>query len=238
MAEVAEPRSPRLAVVIREGRELIRVGAELGATRVALCGSVARGHDDDHSDIDFYVFDFRLTESLDDRIRADRLVREYRRLLRPYEVDVRGIPGWLLDPPHEASMRRDSIDLSVLSSSNGRGRPRRVIHAATGSRLTVAFSHVAMGRAIMKFTLVADNKGPSFTIDWPDSWRIPVRDEALYVTKRMVDGELTTGLDWYVVDHVTWDLKRDDEVLAHLGEKPRPPVLLRVTTWDNALGRR
>jgi hypothetical protein len=32
----------------------------------------------------------------------------------PYEVDVRGIPGWPLDPSFEASMRRDSINLASL----------------------------------------------------------------------------------------------------------------------------
>jgi predicted nucleotidyltransferase len=114
VTEVRETESPRLAAVKRHAAELMRIASELGASRVALCGSVARGEDHESSDIDFYVFDFRLTDSFEDRERADRLVAEYRRVLDPYRVDVRGIPGWLLSPNHEATMRSDAIELGSL----------------------------------------------------------------------------------------------------------------------------
>jgi predicted nucleotidyltransferase len=98
--------------------QLVEVAAGLGATHVCLCGSVARGTDSDDSDIDFYVrqFDEGATgaiERIEARRRADDLVRAFR-ALSPYRVDVRGIPGWLLDPPHESTMQRDSIELSRL----------------------------------------------------------------------------------------------------------------------------
>jgi predicted nucleotidyltransferase len=83
MPEVAKPKSPRRVVVVENATDLIRIGAALGARRVALCGSVARCEDIDDSDIDFYVFDFRLTESLDNLDRANQLVSKYRRLLKP-----------------------------------------------------------------------------------------------------------------------------------------------------------
>lgn len=65
------------------------------------------------SDIDFYVYDFRLGP--DGRMRAEELVSRFRALC-PYRVDVTGIPGWLLDEPFEASMQRDSITLEELAA--------------------------------------------------------------------------------------------------------------------------
>jgi hypothetical protein len=58
-----------------------------------------------------YVHCFREPEGPEGRERADGIVRAYRQLLLPFEVDVRGIPGWLLGPEHEARMKRDAIDL-------------------------------------------------------------------------------------------------------------------------------
>lgn len=89
-----------------------------GATHICLCGSVARGTDTESSDIDFYVcgFDHGVSgtvEHTEARQTANNLVKAIRDLC-PYQVDVRGIPGWLLDPLFEASMRADSIDLSKL----------------------------------------------------------------------------------------------------------------------------
>ena len=106
--------SPRLAWVKAHAAELIDLGASYGARRVSLCGSVARGTDHDASDIDLYVWEFDIeSDGTSARQRANQLVKAIRSL-SPYEVDVRGIPGWLLDPPFEATMQRDAIDLSTL----------------------------------------------------------------------------------------------------------------------------
>jgi hypothetical protein len=73
--------------------------------------------------LDFYVFNFKVTNPIDTRDRAERLVTEYREILSPIAVDIRGIPGWLLSPSHEISMRHDSIPLSlVLSRIRNDGR--------------------------------------------------------------------------------------------------------------------
>lgn len=111
-------KSPRMAWVEAQAADLIAIAASFGATHVSLCGSVARGTDTCSSDIDFYVWEFAdaasgTIEHLDSRRRADDLVDAFR-ALSPYRVDVRGIPGWLADPPYEATMRRDSIELSSL----------------------------------------------------------------------------------------------------------------------------
>ena len=103
-----------MTLVQRKAAELVALAAGYGATRVSLCGSVARGEDVDGSDIDFYVNEFSQPGSLDGQDRADQLVLGFRRALAPFKVDVRGIPGWLLGPEHEASMRRDAIDLREL----------------------------------------------------------------------------------------------------------------------------
>lgn len=108
------PDSPRLASIVRHGEELLRISRDAGANGIALCGSVARGDDGDSSDIDFYVHAFCEPESPDGRDRAERLVKRFRGVLLPYEVDIRGIPGWFIDPPQEASMKLDSIDLASV----------------------------------------------------------------------------------------------------------------------------
>jgi predicted nucleotidyltransferase len=104
--------SPRLAWVKAHVVKLTETAAKYGATRVCLCGSVARGEDTDKSDLDFFVMEFD-DHAPDVRGRAEDLVREFR-ALSPYGVDVRGIPGWFLDPPFEATMRREAIELSRL----------------------------------------------------------------------------------------------------------------------------
>lgn len=106
--------SPRLAAVAACARELIETARVHGAHRVALCGSVARRDDKDGSDIDFYVFEFAEWNANDARARGNYLVRDYRKILKPYSVDIRGIPGWPVDPDFEAAMKRDSIDLQGL----------------------------------------------------------------------------------------------------------------------------
>lgn len=98
--------------------ELVAIAARFGASGVCLCGSVARGTDGDDSDLDFYVRHFDETDPegggrSEPRQRADDLVDAYRKL-SPYRVDVRPLPGWLLDPPFEAAMQRDAIDLEQL----------------------------------------------------------------------------------------------------------------------------
>lgn len=101
--------------MVEHSQELILIAREFGATRVCLCGSVARGTDTADSDIDFYVFDF--DEGRDGRKRAEELVRRFRSMC-PYPVDVRGIPGWLLDGKFESSMQRDAIPLETLARSH------------------------------------------------------------------------------------------------------------------------
>ncbi len=116
------PNSPRLAAVIRNGEQLLRIADDFGANNIRLCGSVARGEDldeDPPSDIDFYVPDFRDPEARDARQRADRLVDEFRRVLAPFGVDVRPLPGWDLSPKHEVTMNRDAIDLRVIIAEFG-----------------------------------------------------------------------------------------------------------------------
>jgi predicted nucleotidyltransferase len=101
--------------------ELLDVAKDLGARRVALCGSVARGEDGDCSDLDFYVREFEEPNARNALRRADQLVKEFRRILVAYCVDVRfrgigdrGIRGWPLSPEHDASMNKDAIDLNEL----------------------------------------------------------------------------------------------------------------------------
>lgn len=106
-----KPPSPRLLWVARHAAELTAIAADLGASGVCLCGSVARGDDTEGSDIDFYVREFR--EGSDGRDRADQLVNEFRDRC-PFEVDVRPLPGWLLDAEHEATMQRDAVPLEAL----------------------------------------------------------------------------------------------------------------------------
>lgn len=107
----AQP-SPRRLLVATHAAELSAIAATLGAKGVCLCGSVARGDDSEGSDIDFYVREFR--DGSDGRRRADHLVKEFRDRCRPYEVDVRPLPGWLLDAGHEAAMQRDAVPLEDL----------------------------------------------------------------------------------------------------------------------------
>ncbi len=106
--------SPRLAAVRAQTAQLLAEADRLGAHGVGLVGSVARGTDHDDSDIDFYVRDFQHPDGPEARLRANELVRLFKAALAPYAVDVRGIPGWLLDPPHQAAMRRDWTDLRDL----------------------------------------------------------------------------------------------------------------------------
>jgi predicted nucleotidyltransferase len=56
--ESRRPASPRMTLVQRKAAELVALAARYGATRVSLCGSVARGEGVDGSDIDFYVNEF------------------------------------------------------------------------------------------------------------------------------------------------------------------------------------
>lgn len=110
--------SPRMAWVKAHVTELLAIAERLGAGRISLSGSVARGTDTENSDIDFYVWEFDegvpgTLEHSEARQRARNLVNEFR-AMSPYNVDVLGIPGWQLGPSHEASMQRESIDLSSL----------------------------------------------------------------------------------------------------------------------------
>ena len=121
--------SPRITLVRNKAAELVALAAKYGATGVSLCGSVDRGDDIEGSDIDFYVNEFLEPKSLDARERADQLVFAFRQVLAPFKVDVRGIPGWLLGPEHEASMKRDAIDLQTLALPEPpHGRPRDRYH--------------------------------------------------------------------------------------------------------------
>jgi len=117
------PDSPRLAAVIRNGEELLRLAEEAGANGIALCGSVVRGEDQDDrepvSDIDFFVPDFRDPDLWEGRMRAEHLVKEFRRVLQPFRVDILRIPGWFLGPAHEEAARRDAVDLRDLIAEFG-----------------------------------------------------------------------------------------------------------------------
>lgn len=110
--------SPRLAWVIAHATELIEIARRYGATGVCLCGSVARGDDHDGSDIDFFVKEFSAETgpgSHDARRRADSLVAAFRALAAPYAVDVRPLPGWLLGPDEEQTMRAEAIELAQVA---------------------------------------------------------------------------------------------------------------------------
>lgn len=105
------PVSARLEAVRAQKQALLDTAAWYGAHGLGLCGSVARGEDTDASDIDFYVRDFEGPDGPEERLRANDLVKAFRELLTPFRVDIRGIPGYPLDPPFEASMQRDWRDL-------------------------------------------------------------------------------------------------------------------------------
>jgi predicted nucleotidyltransferase len=113
--------SPRIQAVLARGYELLRVAKDFGALQVALCGSAARGDDHDRSDLDFYVHEFVEPDATNARRRANQLVDAFRRMLAPYSVYVRGIPGWPLDPEYEASMKTDTIDLHRFLDMPRRG---------------------------------------------------------------------------------------------------------------------
>jgi predicted nucleotidyltransferase len=108
--------SLRLAAVLRHGSQLLRIANEQRAFHLALCGSVARREDRDGSDIDFYVHEFAEPDAADARERANQLVLEFRQVLRPCDVDIRGIPGWPIDPEYAVSMKTDAVDLCDLLS--------------------------------------------------------------------------------------------------------------------------
>jgi hypothetical protein len=77
--------------------------------------------------VDFYVHQFVEPEAADSYDRATQLVKAFRKILRPYNVDIRGIPGWPIDPDFEAGMKRDAIDLHeflALSSPESNSEPK------------------------------------------------------------------------------------------------------------------
>ncbi len=114
--------SPRLAWVKAHAAQLIDLAASYGARRLSLCGSVSRGTDHNESDIDFYVWEFDIqSDGASERQRADQLVNAIRSL-SPYKVDVRGIPGWLVDPKFEVNMQRDAINLSTFVKETSTSR--------------------------------------------------------------------------------------------------------------------
>lgn len=112
----AQPHaSPRRALVAEKCPELLAAADRYGARDVCLCGSVARGEDHERSDIDFLVLTFDDEDGPDARQRAKALVHAFLELLEPYRVDVRPLPGWPLDPPFAATMRRDAIPLESIA---------------------------------------------------------------------------------------------------------------------------
>lgn len=111
--------SPRLEWVKAHAVELTDLAASFGAVDMRLCGSVSRGDDHEESDIDFFVWEFTATDVtalpyVEPRDRADELVRSIRQLC-PYNVDIRGLPGWPADPSFEMRMRADSVRLRDLA---------------------------------------------------------------------------------------------------------------------------
>lgn len=110
--------SPRMAWVRGHVADLVAIASGYGAKHICLRGSVACRTDTESSDIDFYVWEFDegapgTIEHSEARQRARDLVKESR-VLSPYNVDVLGIPGWLIGSSQEASMQQDSIDLNSL----------------------------------------------------------------------------------------------------------------------------
>ena len=100
--------------MLRLAPELLEIGVRCGASDIGLCGSVARGTDQDGSDIDFYVKDFHGGSTPEARLLANELVKEFRGLLAPFGVDVRGIPGWPVSTEHRASMLNDFVPIETL----------------------------------------------------------------------------------------------------------------------------
>lgn len=105
--------------MVAHAQELIDIGGAHGARDIAICGSVARGTDTSESDIDFLVGEFDGGDGPERRREADTLVERFREVLRPYKVDLRPLPGWLLGPEYQESMVRDAIPLSHLVVSSG-----------------------------------------------------------------------------------------------------------------------
>lgn len=101
--------------------ELIRVAEMHGATRIGLCGSAARWPEARTPTVAISISTSGPSTKgtqvqkgiLDARSRADQLVDGLRSMC-PYDVDVRGIPGWPLDEVFEVTMRRDFIDLRAF----------------------------------------------------------------------------------------------------------------------------
>jgi predicted nucleotidyltransferase len=85
----AEYRSPRLKADLPARTNLKDVAERLGATGLCLTGSVARREEGDEGDIDFWLDGFNSDEDTASQ-RATQLVNEFRKLLEPYYVDVRG----------------------------------------------------------------------------------------------------------------------------------------------------
>lgn len=50
--------------------------------------------------------------------RADELVDNFRQTLKPFGVDIRGIPSWPLGPAHERSMQDDAVDLREFAGGH------------------------------------------------------------------------------------------------------------------------
>lgn len=78
------------------------------------CAARARGEDGDDSDIDFLVGPFEGDDGPGARARADEMVKAFRECRRPFRVDLRPLPGWLLGPEHHAAMTQDAIPLASL----------------------------------------------------------------------------------------------------------------------------
>ncbi|MDQ1747832.1 MAG: hypothetical protein QOD07_2095 [Frankiaceae bacterium] len=120
-------RHPRLDLVLQRRQDLLDVARAFDAC-LSLTGSVARGEEAERderpgkpreSDIDFYVS--RFTSSGDhsmDYDRANQLVRRVRQILAPYAVDLRPLPGWLIDDPQLEGFKRDAVPLEELPAAS------------------------------------------------------------------------------------------------------------------------
>lgn len=117
-------QSPRFQLVRSRANDLVAAAAEYAAHGLELCGSVARGTDDDRSDIDLFVLELRSIPRFDIRTQTLSFERAIKSLLAPFSVDIRGngSPLWLptgSPPAGKSHYREGALLVSDIAKAAG-----------------------------------------------------------------------------------------------------------------------